>query len=147
MNYLAFDLGAESGRAILGSLDGGRLSLSEVHRFPNGPVRLPDGLHWDILGLWSDIKTGIAISSTKFNKRLESIGLDTWGIDFALLAKDDALLGDPNHYRDTRTDGMLETAFSLVPREQIFNQTGIQFMQINTLYQLLSMVIARSEER
>jgi len=145
MNYLAFDLGAESGRAILGSLDGGRLSLSEVHRFPNEPVRLSDGLHWDVLRLWAEIKTGIT-ATVKSGVKFDSLGVDTWGVDFVLLDKNGDLLGNPYHYRDARTDGMLETAFSLVPREQIFNQTGIQFMQINTLYQLLSMVIARDSQ-
>ncbi len=89
----------------------GRLSLTETHRFPNGPVRLPDGLHWDVLRLWSEIKAGIGISSAKFDKRLDSIGLDTWGVDFALLDPQGALLSNPFHYRDDRTDGMLEEAF------------------------------------
>ena len=138
-NYLAVDLGAESGRTIVGSLDDSRLSLTETHRFANGPVRLPDGLHWDILRLWSEIKLGIGLSSVKFHKRLDSIGLDTWGVDFALLDRQGALLSNPFHYRDQRTDGMLEEAFQHVSRAEIFARTGIQFMQINTLYQLLAM--------
>jgi rhamnulokinase len=138
-NYLAVDLGAESGRAIVGSLDEGRLSLMETHRFPNGPVRLPDGLHWDVLRLWSEIKAGIGISSAKFNGKLESIGLDTWGVDFALLDRQGALLSNPFHYRDERTDGMLEEAFRRMSRAEIFANTGIQFMQLNSLYQLLAM--------
>ena len=143
-NYLAIDLGAESGRTIVGTLNDHRLTLTETHRFGNGPVRLPDGLHWDVLRLWSDIKTGIGMSSTKFNKELDSIGLDTWGVDFALLDKHGALLSNPFHYRDARTDGMLEEAFCRMPRPEIFAQTGIQFMQINTLYQLLEMVLKKS---
>jgi len=143
-NYLAIDLGAESGRTIAGTLDHDRLTLTETHRFANGPVRLPDGLHWDVLRLWSDIKTGIGISSAKFSKRLDSIGLDTWGVDFALLDKHGALLSNPFHYRDSRTDGMLEEAFKLMPRAEIFANTGIQFMQINTLYQLLAMSLQKS---
>jgi len=139
-NYLAIDLGAESGRTIVGSLSGGKLTLSETHRFVNGPVRINDGVHWDVLRLWSDIKIGISISSTKFNNNLESLGLDTWGVDFALLDKKKSLLSNPFHYRDARTDGMLEEAFKDVPRAEIFSNTGIQFMQINTLYQLLAMV-------
>lgn len=138
-NYLAVDLGAESGRAIVGILDGSHLSLTETHRFPNGPVRLPDGLHWDALRLWSEIKAGIGISSTKFNGKLESIGLDTWGVDFALLDRQGALLSNPFHYRDERTDGMLEEAFRRMSRAEIFANTGIQFMQLNSLYQLLAM--------
>src|SRR5919106_4319558 len=143
-NYLAVDIGAESGRTIVGSLDDDRLSLIETHRFANGPVRLPDGLHWDVLRLWSEIKTGIGISSAKFNKSLDSIGLDTWGVDFALLDRQGALLSNPFHYRDERTDGMLEEAFQRISREEIFTNTGIQFMQINTLYQLLAMVVSKS---
>src|SRR5688572_5493711 len=143
-NYLAIDLGAESGRTIVGSLDDARLSLIETHRFGNAPVRLPDGLHWDVLRLWSEIKTGIGISSTKFDKRLESVGVDTWGVDFALLDKHGALLSNPFHYRDERTDGMLEKAFERMPRAGIFAHTGIQFLQINTLYQLLAMSLQES---
>ncbi len=141
-NYLALDLGAESGRAILGSLENGKLTLTETHRFPNGPVQLPDGLRWDVLHLWSEIQAGISASAAL--APLASLALDTWGVDFALLDRNSALLGNPHHYRDTRTDGMLEKAFSRVPREQIFAQTGIQFMQINTLYQLLSLVEQKS---
>lgn len=143
-NYLAVDLGAESGRTILGSLDDKKLTLTETHRFANGPVRLPDGLHWDVLRLWSEIKTGIGISSAKVEGSLDSIGLDTWGVDFALLDRQGALLSNPFHYRDERTDGMFEKAFERMPRAEIFANTGIQFMQINTLYQLLAMVIQKS---
>ena len=138
-NYLAIDLGAESGRTIVGSLTEGKLTLSETHRFVNGPVRVNDGVHWDVLRLWSDIKTGIGITSSKFDQ-IESIGLDTWGVDFALLDKNNSLLSNPFHYRDVRTDGMLDKAFKDVPRAEIFSNTGIQFMQINTLYQLLALV-------
>ena len=138
-NYLAIDLGAESGRTIVGSLDDKQLTLTETHRFANGPVRLNDGLHWDVLRLWSDIKEGIGRS-----KEIESIGLDTWAIDFALLDKNNSLLSNPFHYRDARTDGMIDEAFKRLPRAEIFSNTGIQFMQINTLYQLLAMSIQRS---
>ena len=142
--YLAIDLGAESGRTIIGSLSDGKLTLSETHRFPNGPVLINDGLHWDVLRLWSDIKTGIGISSTKLNHKLAGIGLDTWGVDFALLDKNNSLLSNPFHYRDERTDGMLDEGFRRMPRADIFSNTGIQFMQINTLYQLLAMAVQRS---
>jgi rhamnulokinase len=143
-NYLAVDLGAESGRTIVGRLDDGLLTLTETHRFLNGPVRLPDGLHWDVLRLWSEIKAGIGISSEKFNKHIDSIGLDTWGVDFALLDSQGALLSNPFHYRDERTDGMLEEAFKRMSRAEIFSNTGIQFMQINTLYQLLAMANSKT---
>jgi len=138
-NYLAIDLGAESGRTIVGSLDGKQLTLTETHRFANGPVRLNDGLYWDVLRLWSDIKDGIGKS-----KPIDSIGLDTWAIDFALLDKNNSLLSNPFHYRDARTDGMLDEAFKRMSRADIFANTGIQFMQINTLYQLLAMVMQKS---
>jgi rhamnulokinase len=143
-NYLAIDLGAESGRLIVGSIGDDRLAIEETHRFPNHAVTLPDGLYWDILRLWSDIKTGIAISSQKFSKKISSIALDTWGVDFALLGQQDLLLANPTHYRDLRTDGILEEAFKRIPRETIYESTGIQFMQINTLYQLFSMVLSKS---
>lgn len=142
-NYLAVDLGAESGRTILGSLDGDRLKLKETHRFVNGPVRINDGIHWDVLRLWTEIKSGIA-STIKSGNKVNSIGLDTWGVDFALLDKNNSLLSNPFHYRDERTDGMLEEAFRRMPRAEIFSNTGIQFMQINTLYQLLAMSVHES---
>jgi len=143
-NFLAFDLGAESGRAILGQFDGERLQLSEVRRFPNGPVRLPDGLHWDVLRLWTEIKRGLALAAQECDADLSGIGLDTWGVDFGLLDRDGALVSNPYHYRDGRTDCMIEEACRRVPREEIFEQTGIQFVQINSLYQLLSMVVSNS---
>ena len=143
-HYLAVDIGAESGRTIVGSLQDGQLSLTETHRFANGPVRLPDGLHWDVLRLWSEIKAGIGISSVTFNNSLASIGLDTWGVDFALLDSQGALLSNPFHYRDERTDGMLEEAFQRMSRAEIFANSGIQFMQLNTLYQLLAMSVQKS---
>jgi len=142
-DYLALDLGAESGRAIVATLAGDKLTLHEVHRFSNGPVQLPDGIHWDVLRLWSEIKTGIA-SAVKQGIQLDGIGLDTWGVDFALLDKNNALLANPFHYRDARTDGMVDEAFKRMSRAEIFANTGIQFMQINTLYQLLAMSMQKS---
>jgi rhamnulokinase len=136
-DYLAVDLGAESGRVVLASLEGEMVNLKEVHRFANGPVRLPDGIHWDVLRLWSEIKAGIA-AAIKGGVNPAGIGLDTWGVDFGLLDRNGSLLGNPFHYRDARTDGMLDEAFKRVPRAEIFAKTGIQFMQLNSLYQLLS---------
>jgi len=129
--YLAIDLGAESGRTMLGTFADGKLFLTETHRFPNGPVRLPDGLHW----IAATVKSGVELSS---------LGVDTWAVDFALLDRNGALLGNPFHYRDTRTDGMMEEAFRRMPREELFANTGIQFLQLNSLYQLLAMVYAKS---
>ena len=144
LRLLAFDLGAESGRAMIGHFDGQVLELEEVHRFSNGPVRLDSSLYWDVLRLWTDIKQGLAKASDLYRGSLVSLGLDTWGVDFGLLASDDSLLGNPYHYRDGRTNGMLELAFSKVPRSEIYQKTGIQFMQLNSLYQLLSMANAGS---
>ncbi len=140
--YLAFDLGAESGRAILGRLENDRLELREIHRFANTPVQLPTGLYWDILYLWREIQTGIALAAAQ--SPLDSLGIDTWGVDFALLDRRGELLANPHHYRDPRTDGMMEEAFRRVPREAIFAQTGAQFLQLNTLYQLLALVRQQS---
>lgn len=142
-NYIAVDMGAESGRAILGKFDGKCLEISELHRFANTPVRLPDGLHWNTLSLWSEIKRSLAIAVQQ-GIEPSGFGLDTWGVDFGLLDRHGSLLSNPTHYRDSRTDGMVEEAFKIVPRAEIFNQTGIQFLQLNTLYQLLAMVRADS---
>lgn len=141
--HLAIDLGAESGRTILGMFVDEKLKLIETHRFSNGPVSLPDGLHWDVLHLWTEIKAGIR-ATVQERPRIDSIGLDTWGVDFALLDKKGALLSNPFHYRDVRTDGMMDEAFRHMSMEEIFANTGIQFMQMNTLYQLLAMVHAES---
>jgi rhamnulokinase len=137
-HYLAVDLGAESGRTILGALDEDKLTLTETHRFPNGPVRINDGIHWDVLRLWGEIKSGIA-ATIKKGTPLDGVGLDTWGVDFALLDRNHSLLSNPFHYRDARTDGIMEAAFQCMPRPEIFSHTGIQFMQINALYQLFAM--------
>ncbi len=142
-DFLAFDLGAESGRGVLGYFDGEQLTLEEIHRFPNGGVRVLDSLHWDVLRLWNEMKTAFSICGQK-SIDLSGIGIDTWGVDFALLGKGDVLLGFPYHYRDSRTNGMLEEAFCRLPRTTLFERSGCQFLQINTLYQLLSMVIHRS---
>jgi len=144
VQFLAFDLGAESGRAIRAEFDGDRLRLQEIHRFPNGPVRVMDSLHWDVLHIFDEIKCGLGLCARSQGRDLASIGIDTWGVDCALLASDGSLLGNPYHYRDPRTDGTMEEAFKRVPKEKIFEYTGIQFMQINTLYQLFSMVLHKS---
>lgn len=144
--FLAIDLGAESGRAIIGIIDKNRLHLKELHRFPNGPVRLHNSLYWDVLYLFSEIKNAMRIAAKDYGESLVSLGVDTWGVDFALLDRNGELLGIPHHYRDPRTTGMMEEAFRRVPKEEIYEQTGIQFMPINTLYQLLSMVVNKSPQ-
>jgi rhamnulokinase len=144
-HYLAFDLGAESGRAILGTLEAGRLALEELHRFPNTPVQVFSSLYWDTLRLWHEIQQGLRIAGRERQIPLDGIGVDTWGVDFALLGADGALLENPRHYRDARNHGVPEAVFKLVPREEVFAQTGIQFMQFNTLYQLYAMRLAGSQ--
>lgn len=141
-NYLAFDLGAESGRAVVGQFDGERLTLTPVHRFSNGPVQVGRHLYWDVLRLFGELKQGLALFRKQYGPQLDGIGLDTWGVDFAVLGRNDTLLGNPHHYRDPRTEGMLKVAFDRVPRQVIFDRTGIQFMQINTLFQLLAMKLS-----
>src|SRR5581483_11900730 len=136
--YLALDLGAESGRAMLAELAQHRLALTEIHRFPNIPVRLPSGLYWDTLRLFHEICEALRAAAAQ-NNELDGIGVDTWGVDFALLDASGALLDNPRHYRDTRTHGTFGRVFAKVPREEIFRQTGIQFMEINSLYQLHAM--------
>ncbi|MEZ4771512.1 MAG: FGGY family carbohydrate kinase, partial [Caldilineales bacterium] len=145
-NFLAIDLGASNGRVVLGRWDGQRFDLHELHRFANGPVNVLGSLHWDPLRLWTEIMTGMARYGQQFSQPLAGIGLDTWGVDFALLDRAGRMLGNPFQYRDARTDGMMELAFERVGRAAIFRRTGIQFMQINTLYQLLSMVEAREPQ-
>src|SRR5579862_446056 len=134
-HYLAFDLGAESGRAMLGALEGGRLTLEELHRFANTPVRVFQSLYWDTLRLWHDIQHGAEVAMRERKLKLAGMGVDTWGVDFALIGADGMLVDNPRHYRDPRTNGMMETLFERVPREDVFRQTGIQFMQLNSLYQ------------
>lgn len=140
VHVLALDLGAESGRAIVGSFDGETIKLQEVHRFPNLSVRLPDGLHWDILYLFNEVKKGIRLAHEQFGESIVSLGIDTWGVDHALIDVKGQLTFLPYHYRDNRTDHVMEEVFSIVPKEDIFFQTGIQFMSINTLYQLRSLL-------
>ena len=140
--FLAFDLGAESGRGVLGRFDGERLALEVIHRFPNPTVRLLDTLHWDTPGQFRELLAALRLCARDHTSALAGIGVDTWGVDFGLFGADGSLLGLPVHYRDARTDGMLDAAFAKVPRERIFARTGIQFMQLNTLYQLLALRLA-----
>jgi rhamnulokinase len=133
--YLAFDFGAESGRAVLGRLNRGILTIEEVHRFPNEPVEYGGSLHWDVPRLWLEVRK--ALNSLE-QTSLAGIGVDAWGVDYALLGEGGELLQNPYHYRDHRTQGMMEEVFRLVPKEEIYRATGIQFMPINTLYQLFA---------
>ena len=118
-SYAAVDLGASSGRVLLGRWDGERFGLTEMYRFPNGPVETLGELHWDVLSMWSEIKTGLARCGAASGEPggLAGVGVDTWGVDYALLDRDGRLLGDPYHYRDSRTDGILEYAYAVMPRD------------------------------
>ena len=136
--FLAFDFGASSGRAMLATFDGEKITLEEKHRFSNDPVSVNGDLHWDILRLFFEIKQGILKCANSGDRDIDCIGIDTWGVDYGLLDKKGKLLGNPYHYRDTRTDGMYEEAFKLVSKEEIYQNTGIAFNWFNTLFQLLS---------
>src|SRR5512145_146445 len=138
-SYLAADLGAESGRVMVGRFEGERLGLSEAHRFDSRPVRLPDGLHTDVLRIFAEIQAGLA-AAARSGDEVAGVGVDTWGVDFALLDGDGHLLGNPYHYRDAIGGTVMERAFSRVPRAEIFGATGIQLMEINTLFQLLRLL-------
>jgi rhamnulokinase len=133
--FLAIDLGAESGRAILAQLAGRRIELNELHRFANTPVQLPAGLYWDTLRLFHEICEGIR-NASRTSGQLHGIAVDTWGVDFALLGERGELLDNPRHYRDPRTRGLPELVFQSVPHREVFERTGIQFLDINSLYQL-----------
>lgn len=142
--FLAFDLGAESGRGVVGFFDGEKLRLEDAHRFTNHPIRLINTLHWDTLRLFGKLKRSLSMAVAAHGNDFAAIGVDTWGVDFGLLGRGDVLLGNPRHYRDHGNDGMLEAAFEIVPKDRIFARTGIQFMQINTLYQLLALKKSQS---
>ena len=138
-NFLAFDLGAESGRAVLGHLASGKLTLEEKHRFPNPNGRMNGHLQWNLLGQWEELKTGLRKTVADGHPILHGVGVDTWGVDFGLVGPDGDVLGNPFHYRDSRTQGMIERTFERVSRADIFQATGVQFMEINSLYQLLAL--------
>jgi rhamnulokinase len=137
LSLLAFDLGAASGRAIRAGFDGQRLTLDVVHRFPNGPVRVGARLYWDVLRLFAEMMEGLRKAAAA--GPLASLGVDTWGVDFALLGHADELLGNPRHYRDPHTESMPAEACATVPDQELFAQTGIQFLRFNTLFQLLAL--------
>lgn len=138
MTYLALDLGAGSGRAIVGIIEDGRIHLDEVHRFSNPPVKLGDTLYWDFLSLFQHIKEGI-YQAVKKGYDLRGIAVDTWGVDFGLIDKKGRLISNPVCYRDTRTQGMEDKAMSRISKERLYAITGIQQMGINSVFQLLSL--------
>lgn len=139
-NFIAVDLGASSGRVLLGTLAEGRFRVRELRRFENGPVRLGHSLFWNPLGLWQEIKAALSACTDDDKRVLEGLGVATWGVDFALLDESGQLLGNPHHYRDPRTDGVLDRVLGRVPKTALYRRTGLQLMQINTLVQLYSVV-------
>ena len=136
---LAVDLGASGGRVVSGAFDGRLLELEEIHRFENGPVAMGGQLVWDLPRLWQEIVEGLRAAGRKHGRAITSVGVDTWGVDFSFLGRDNALLANPVCYRDARTRGMLAAAEQTVSRADMFAATGLQFMEINSLFQLLAM--------
>lgn len=143
---LAIDLGAGSGRVVAGIYDGDRLDLAELNRFPNDPVKEADGWHWNLEALFSNVKQSLALAAKQYGAAVVSAGVDTWGVDYGLLDADGKLLGVPFQYRDGRTEGMQEAAFRRMPRRELYERTGIQFMFFNTLFQLLAEGPTRMEK-
>jgi rhamnulokinase len=142
--YLAVDLGASGGRVLAGLFDGEKLAIEEVHRFENGAIHAGGRMYWDVLALWKQILGGMRAAGAAYGDQIVSVGVDTWGVDFALLGRGDELLGNPRHYRDRRTAGIFDKAFAIVSREEIFAHTGLQFIEFNTLFQLVAMKLENS---
>ena len=140
---LAFDFGASSGRAILGRFDGQTIALEEIHRFSNDPVTLNGTLYWDFLRQMFEIKLGLVKGHLAGG--FDSVGIDTWGVDFGLLDADGCLLANPVHYRDLRTRSAMADLFRKIPKEQVYALTGIQFMSLNTVYQVQALAIRQPE--
>lgn len=136
--FLAFDLGAESGRAVLGILDNGRIELNVVHRFRTEGLFMLGVRQWDVARIYEEMVQGLTQCVREYGPDLDGIAVDTWGVDFGLIAADGSLLANPRHYRDKANDGMTDYAFSIVPRDEVYKATGIQFLPFNSLYQLLS---------
>ena len=142
-NVLAVDFGASSGRVMLGTYCENKITIKEVHRFSNDPVVVNGTMYWDILRLFYEMKQGMI--KAKQEGEIESIGVDTWGVDFGLLDKKGYLLENPVHYRDSRTEGMLEKGFKKISKEHFYQITGNQFMEINTIFQLMALKEQRPE--
>ncbi len=136
--FIGFDLGAESGRCVVALLNEENVVLHEVHRFTTHNIRYQNGFHWDVLAIYQELIEGLRKAKIEFGPKYDGIGIDTWGVDYALIDTDERLLGYPYHYRDDRTDSIMEEAFNIVPQEELYKHTGIQFAQFNTLFQLLA---------
>ena len=136
--FIGFDLGAESGRCVVAVLRDKRITLHEVYRFKSHNVELDNGLHWNILAIYEEMVKGLANARKSFGEFFDGIGVDAWGVDYVIVDEGGRILGYPYHYRDQRTDGMMEQAFRIAPKETIYSKVGIQFLQFNTLFQLLA---------
>ena len=137
--HLAIDLGASGGRVLAGCITDNSVQLDVIHRFNNGGVYQGERFVWNLLGLWEEIENGLIAAAAKYGSNIRSVGVDTWGVDYVLLDRNDDVVGPCFHYRDKRTRDILNEAFARLSREQIFAETGLQFMEINTAYQMLSM--------
>lgn len=144
LRFLAFDLGAESGRAMLGTLADNHISLEEIHRFPTQGIVMLGTRQWDVTRMYGEMLQALRIYVRAHGPHLDGIGVDTWGVDFGLVARDGSLLGNPVHYRDRRNEGAMDAAFGIVPRDQMYAMTGIQFLPFNTAFQLLAMKRGKS---
>jgi len=142
--YIAVDLGAESGRVMVGTVSADKLALEEIHRFSNRRIEEDGSLRWDFNRLFSEVKAGISKAMRQAGSQVWGIGVDSWGVDFGLVDSDGKLVENPYHYRDRQTNGMMEKAFELVGKRQIYESTGLQFLQFNTVYQLLAMRLSKS---
>ena len=138
---VAFDLGASGGKVILGCFNGSRIEITEIYRFSNSPIRLGKHIYWDFLQLFEEVKRGLQLAYKEAGGEIASIGVDTWGTDCALIDRDGNLIENPHSYRDPRTNGMMAKVFEIIPRQEIYEKTGVQFMQFNTLFQLYSMAV------
>jgi rhamnulokinase len=145
-NFVAIDLGASNGRVFNASWNGKTFNLRELHRFANSSVDVLGRLHWDVLRLWSEIKNGLSSYSREYQSIPAGIGVDAWGVDFALLDAEGSLLGNPHTYRDRRTEGIPASVFAQIPEQAIFQETGIQSCPINTVFQIFSMVQNRDPQ-
>ncbi|MHB1458276.1 MAG: rhamnulokinase, partial [Armatimonadota bacterium] len=145
-NFLAFDLGAESGRTILGTLDNGKIEIRELNRFPTGMTNLRGKLVWNVIGFYEKMKEGLKACAAEGITEPDGIAVDTWGVDFVLLDRDGNPAGVPIAYRDSRTDGMMEEFFKVMPEDKLYSLTGIQMMQLNSLIQLFAMVREKSPQ-
>lgn len=143
-NFIAVDLGASSGRVLVGQWDGRRFTLEELHRFANQAVSTLGTLYWDVPRIWSEIEAGLLKYQARFGASPAGISVDAWGVDFALLDSQGNLLGNPVHYRDARTDGMVPLVMERIPAKELYRETAVQTMQINTIFQLYSMVLSKS---